>query len=91
MTLVSLLGLLAAGITTAAYVPQAYQTITTRSTRSLSLPTYLLLFAGTALWTWYGGCIHNWPVILANGITAVLAGIILALKLLEKPDKEDRA
>lgn len=83
MTFLSLLGVLAAGITTAAYVPQAYQTITTRSTQSLSLPTYLLLFAGTVLWTWYGIRIHDWPIIVANGITAALAGIILALKLAE--------
>ena len=81
MTTISLLGLLAAGITTAAYVPQAYLTITTRSTRSLSLPTYLLLFTGTVLWVGYGMCIHDWPVIVANGVTAALAGIILVLKL----------
>ncbi|GEM_PF-3352982 len=47
MTFILLLGLLAAGITTAPYLPQAYLTITTRSTRSLSLPTYLL---GTVRW-----------------------------------------
>jgi len=88
MTLLSLLGLLAAVITTAAYVPQAYQTITTRSTQGLSLPTYVLLFVGTALWTCYGAWLHNWPIIMANGITALLAGIILALKLLEKPAGE---
>ncbi|RZK97361.1 MAG: hypothetical protein EOO62_28150 [Hymenobacter sp.] len=81
MTFVSLLGLLAAGITTAAYLPQAYLTITTRSTRSLSLPTYVLLFAGTVLWVGYGLAIHDWPVIAANGVTAVLAAIILVLKL----------
>ncbi|MDO7844840.1 SemiSWEET transporter [Hymenobacter sp. M29] len=87
MTFISLLGLLAAFFTTAAYIPQAYKTITTRSTASLSLPTYLMLFVGTLLWVGYALSIHNLPVLIANGITAVLAGIILALKLLSKPEE----
>ncbi|RYU82805.1 SemiSWEET family sugar transporter [Hymenobacter persicinus] len=81
MTLISLLGLLAAFFTTAAYVPQAYKTITTKSTASLSLPTYLMLFVGTLLWVAYALSIGNVPVLLANLITALLAGIILFLKL----------
>lgn len=85
MTFISILGTVAAFLTTAAYVPQAYKTIKTRSTSSLSLPTYLMLFAGTCLWTVYALYIENVPVLLANAVTAVLAGIILCLKLTAKP------
>jgi MtN3 and saliva related transmembrane protein len=88
MTSISLLGLLAAVFTTAAYVPQAYKTITTRSTASLSLPTYLMLFIGTVLWVGYALYIDNLPVLIANGITALLAGIILFLKVTSKPPEE---
>lgn len=84
MTFIALLGLLAACVTTAAYVPQAYKTIVTRSTSSLSLPTYSLLFAGTTLWVVYALYINNLPILIANGVTAVLAGIILYLKLTAK-------
>lgn len=85
MTYVPILGLLAAFFTTAAYIPQAYKTIKTRSTASLSLPTYLMLFVGTVLWVVYALYIDNTPVLVANGITALLAGIILYLKLTAKP------
>ncbi|NML64463.1 SemiSWEET transporter [Hymenobacter sp. RP-2-7] len=88
MDVTTLLGTSAAVITTAGYVPQAYQTIRTRSTASLSLSAYLLLTAGTALWTTYGIVAGNWPIIVSNGITAALAAIILVLKLTAKPSEE---
>lgn len=80
-----LLSSAAAIVTTAGYVPQAYRTIRTRSTASLSLPAYLLLTGGTALWTVYGVLAGNWPIIISNGITAALAAIILGLKLTARP------
>jgi MtN3 and saliva related transmembrane protein len=86
MTFVPYLGALAALLTTAAYIPQAYKTIKTRSTSSLSLPTYLLLFIGTCLWTAYALYIGNVAVLLANAITALLSGIILGIKLTAKPE-----
>ena len=85
MAFIPYLGALAALLTTAAYIPQAYRTIKTRSTSSLSLPTYLLLFSGTLLWTVYAVCTDNLPVLVANAVTAVLSGIILWLKLTTKP------
>jgi len=78
---VSSIGMLAALLTTAAYIPQAYKTIRTRSTKDLSLITFSMLFAGTILWFIYGMYIHDTPIILANGITASLAGIIFFLKI----------
>lgn len=91
MDVTTLLSSAAAIITTAGYVPQAYRTIRTRSTASLSLPAYVLLTVGTALWTAYGLAAGNWPIIISNGITATLAGIILGLKLVAKPNEEPAA
>ena len=85
MAFIPYLGALAALLTTAAYIPQAYRTIKTRSTSSLSLPTYLLLLSGTVLWTAYAVYTDNLPVLVANAVTAVLSGIILWLKLTTKP------
>jgi MtN3 and saliva related transmembrane protein len=76
MTLITLLGLSAAILTTGAYIPQAYKTIKTKSTSGLSLSTFLMLFLGTILWFLYGMYIKDLPIILANGITATLSGII---------------
>jgi len=89
MTLIPLIGSLAAFLTTAAYVPQAYKTIKTRSTASLSLPTYVMLFMGTCLWAVYGIYIEDIPVLAANLVTVALAGIILVLKLTAKPETEE--
>lgn len=82
--MIQFIGLLAAVLTTAAFVPQAILTIRTRSTKDLSLPTYALLSIGTLLWLTYGLLIRDMPLILANAITATLASTILYFKLIEK-------
>jgi MtN3 and saliva related transmembrane protein len=84
MNLFEITGMIAATLTTAAYVPQAYKTIKTRSTHDLSIGTFSMLFTGTILWCVYGVYLNNLPMMLANGITAGLAGIILVLKLMAK-------
>jgi MtN3 and saliva related transmembrane protein len=89
MTLITLLGLSAAILTTGAYIPQAYKTIKTKSTSGLSLSTFLMLFLGTILWFLYGLYIKDLPVILANGITATLSGIIFYLKVTIKTEGEN--
>ena len=73
--------MVAALLTTAAYIPQAYKTIKTRQTRDLSLVTFTMLFVGTILWFIYGMYIRDTPLILANGVTATLSGIIFFLKI----------
>jgi MtN3 and saliva related transmembrane protein len=78
---VSTIGMIAATLTTAAYIPQAYKTIKTRSTRDLSIVTFSMLFVGTILWFVYGLYIRDTPLMLANGITATLSGIIFFLKI----------
>lgn len=80
MSFMSIIGITAAILTTAAYVPQAYKTIKTRSTKDLSVGTFSMLFFGTVLWFIYGWHLSNTPIILANLITAILAGVILVLK-----------
>lgn len=77
----SIIGTVAAILTTSAFVPQAIKTIRTRDTEGLSLPTFTMLFLGTVLWTIYGIGIGDKPIIYANIITGFLAGIIVCLKL----------
>jgi MtN3 and saliva related transmembrane protein len=78
---ISTIGMVAAALTTAAYIPQAYKTIRTRQTRDLSIVTFTMLFVGTILWFIYGMYIRDTPLMLANGITATLSGIIFFLKI----------
>jgi MtN3 and saliva related transmembrane protein len=41
---------------------------------------YVLFTLGVALWLCYGLLLQSWPIIIANGITLLLAGIVLAMK-----------
>ena len=75
------LGIVAATLTTLAFVPQAVQTIRTRDTRGISLGMYVVFTIGIAFWFGYGIVLQSWPMIVANAITFVLASIILVLKL----------
>jgi MtN3 and saliva related transmembrane protein len=81
MQKLTLLGLVAACCSTAAFVPQVVKTWKTRSTADLSLSMFLMLVIGIILWLAYGMLLGDLPLIVANGIVLILAGIILVFKL----------
>lgn len=76
-----LLGYLAACCTAGAFLPQVIQAWKSRDTRAISMPMYLVFVTGVLLWLAYGLQINNWPMTIANLVTLVLAGTVLALKL----------
>ena len=78
---ITLLGLMAAILTTVGFIPQAVKIIRTKNTRDLSLGMYILLTFGVLSWLSYGILIQDLPVILANGITSVFIVTILLLKI----------
>jgi MtN3 and saliva related transmembrane protein len=75
------LGYVAGAITTASFAPQALKTLRTRDTSGISLGMYVVFVGGTCLWLAYGFVIDSWPIVLANGVTTILAAMILGLKL----------
>jgi len=79
--MITALGLLAALLTTAAFLPQVLHTLATRDTRGISLRMYVIFTAGVALWLVYGLLTRDLPLIAANAVTLILAGAILILKL----------
>jgi MtN3 and saliva related transmembrane protein len=81
MKLVTLLGLAAAFCTTISFLPQAVKTIKTKNTSGISLSMYAVFTTGTFLWFMYGIFGHDIPIIIANGITLIFAGIILGFKI----------
>ena len=76
-----LVGDLAALLTTLCWLPQALKILRTRETRDLSLIAYLAFAGGVALWLVYGVLLGTWPIIIANGVTLALAGVVLVLKV----------
>ena len=79
----TLLGYPAAVLTTAAFIPQAWQSWRTRDLSGISLPMYALFTMGVALWLGYGLVIGSLPVIAANAVTLLLAATVLWLKVLQ--------
>ncbi|MES3023137.1 MAG: SemiSWEET transporter [Pseudomonadota bacterium] len=74
------LGFAAAVCTTAAFIPQVMLVWRQRGAPGVSTGMYLIFIVGVALWLAYGLAMGAWPVILANGLTLVLAGAVLGMK-----------
>ncbi|MCX7767849.1 MAG: SemiSWEET transporter [Flavobacteriales bacterium] len=76
------LGYAGAGLTTLSFVPQALKSLLSRNTQGISLLMYTVFVLGLCFWLAYGFVLQSVPVIVANIITLLLAGLILALKLI---------
>jgi len=81
MDVAEVVGLTAGVLTTIAFLPQVRHSWRTKSTKDISLPMFLTFCTGVLLWFIYGVMIQSVPVVLANGVTFVLVGAILIMKL----------
>jgi MtN3 and saliva related transmembrane protein len=83
------LGFTAATCTTAAFLPQAFKVWQQRAAAGISFGMYVIFVIGVALWLGYGILLGAWPIIVANGLTLLLAASILFMKwYFERPDSE---
>ena len=85
---VTIIGGVAAALSTASFVPQATKIIRSRDTNGISTGMYLITVGGFALWTVYGALETAWPLIASNGICLILSAFILMMKLLPQHEKE---
>jgi MtN3 and saliva related transmembrane protein len=81
ISLTDWIGYIAATLTTASFVPQAWLTFKTRDVSGISLGMYSAFTAGIALWLAYGILIAAWPVVVANTITLLLSAGILGMRI----------
>jgi MtN3 and saliva related transmembrane protein len=81
MTGIDLLGFAAGTLTTYAFWPQLQKTWTSKSAGDVSLGMLAIFTSGVCLWFLYGVILESWPIILTNGVTLLLTGAILILKL----------
>jgi MtN3 and saliva related transmembrane protein len=77
----TLVGLIAAVLTTFAFVPQVIRAWRTRSTRDISLVTFIAFTVGIVLWLTYGALIRDLPLLAANAVSLLFAATILYFKL----------
>ena len=75
------LGLVATCFTTSSFVPQVVRTWRTRDVSGISLPTYLIITVGLALWLVYGLLRGDLPLTVANAVMVVLTGAITVMKV----------
>ncbi|MGX7776563.1 SemiSWEET transporter [Streptococcus pluranimalium] len=77
-----MIGFIAACLTTFGFVPQVIKVIKTKDTESISLGMYLMAVTGMILWAIHGFHHNDMAIVLANAISATLAGIVLIYKLI---------
>jgi MtN3 and saliva related transmembrane protein len=81
MNNIEIIGFIAAVLTTAAFLPQVYQTWKTKDVSSLSLPMLILFFIGILLWLIYGFLKESLPMIFANSITILSVFLLMFFKM----------
>ena len=81
MDYATIIGFIAATLTTASFIPQAVKAWQSKSTKDISLGMFAAVCVGIFLWLVYGILIKSLPVIAANAVSFVFAAIILALKI----------
>ncbi|RXJ44363.1 SemiSWEET family sugar transporter [Gelidibacter gilvus] len=75
----------AAGIfTTIGVLPQIIKALKTQEVKDISPYMFIILCIGVGLWTVYGFIKSDWPIILTNGISFILNGIMLSILIMQK-------
>ena len=75
------LGTLAGLLSTASFVPQVLKAWREGDTHAISKRTYLVNVTAFVLWTLYGVLLGSLVLIVFNGLSLLLAGTILVLKI----------
>lgn len=88
MASIEILGLIAGGLTTIAFIPQVYKTWKTKSAKDVSLHMFIIFVTGVTLWIIYG-IIKDVPAVLFSNIAIfIFATIQILLKI--KYDKANK-
>jgi MtN3 and saliva related transmembrane protein len=77
----TLVGISAAFLSVASFVPQAWRVIRTRKTAQLATMMWLLNVVAFSLWSTYGFGLHAWAIIVPNLICLALSAFILVMKV----------
>jgi MtN3 and saliva related transmembrane protein len=77
----TVIGLLAAVLTSGAWIPQVVKAWRTKSTSDLSWGYVGAFGAGTLLWIVYGLGTGSVPVLVANVFAAAMLGLLVGLKV----------
>ena len=79
--LITIVGLLAAALTSLSYIPQVKKALPAGSTDDLSSKTLGVLASGLALWIGYGVLKSDYVIIVANGVGLALVVTLIGFKI----------
>ena len=79
--LITIVGLLAAALTSLSYIPLVKKALPAGSTDDLSSKTLAVLATGFALWIGYGILKGDFVIIVANAVGFALVATLIGLKI----------
>jgi len=75
--MVESIGMLAGFFTTLGALPQIIKAYRSKSVGDVSIYMFYTIWVGVLLWTVYGILKMDWPIIITNGISTFLNGIMI--------------
>ena len=78
---VTIIGLIAGGLTTFSFAPQLYRSLKTKSVADVSVGMYSAMVAGVVLWEVYAIMIESLPLIITNIVSFILTLSVLIVRL----------
>ncbi|HUH26613.1 SemiSWEET transporter [Gelidibacter sp.] len=88
MDLEEIIGILAGVFTTLGVLPQIIKAVKTKKVKDVSPWMFVVLCLGVGLWTVYGILKMDWPIILTNGISFLLNGVMLLIIITQNKEED---
>jgi len=84
---IEIIGLIAATLTTLAFVPQVVKIWKNHNASGVSVSMYMIMFLGICIWFCYGLLIDSIPVMAANLVSGILQLFIIVFALIHRKNK----
>ena len=81
MIVIDWIGYAAGALTTLSFLPQSVKAWRSRSTKDISMLMFMTLTIGIICWLVYGILLGDYPLIIANAFTLVIAASIIIAKV----------
>ena len=72
-----IIGIVAGIFTSISLLPQLIKILKHKKAEDISLFYLVILFVGLSLWVWYGALRDDLPIIVTNGFSLVINGVII--------------
>lgn len=81
MSIIVIIGLIGAILTTFAAIPQLIKILKTKKATDISLLTLIMMVVGLIFWEIYGIFDNDLPILIGNSISLIITSFVLILKL----------